>query len=120
MKRVFIQLALGALLLIVGFVGGRLFQHFKSGYHYAVRAEKEYESPLGLVKWSYVTESIGLPFLDPGTTIIKLEDRTIYKAQRGFQESVPYAQNITATENTIAWDDGEFEFHLVIEKRPEQ
>ena len=116
MKRVFIYLTVGIVLIIVGVVGGRVFQHAKSGYHYKVRAEKEFPSPMGPIHWSYVTESVGLPFLDPGTTVIKFEGRTIYKAQRGFQESVPFAQSIETSDKSITWNDGEFRFHLAVDR----
>ena len=71
---------------------------------------------MGPIHWSYVTESVGLPFLDPGTTVIKFEGRTIYKAQRGFQESVPFAQSIETSDKSITWNDGEFRFHLAVDR----
>jgi hypothetical protein len=81
-----------------------------------VRDTKDYDSPVGLIRWSYVTESVGTPFLDPGTTIIEVDGRTIYKAKRAFQESSPYARNLNATQHGVAWDDGEFQFDLKIHR----
>jgi len=102
--------------LFTGFVSGRFVQHGATGLHYEVHEQKEYDSPFGAITWSYVTETIGIPLLDPGTTVIKLGNRTIYKAERGFQESVPYADNIETSENSIRWDDGIFRYHLMIEE----
>ncbi len=122
MKRVLIRLAVGAVLLGVGFVGGRLFQHAKTGFHFKVLAEKQYGVSTDPVSWRCVSESVGIPFLDPETTIINYRGRTIYKAQRMFQESVPVAQNIQVSGKQIDWDDGELRFHLLVEemKRGEQ
>jgi hypothetical protein len=103
-------------LLVAGFLAGRFVQHSRFGYYYEVRDTKDYESPVGPVRWSYVTESIGTPFLDPGTTILEVDGRTIYKAKRAFQESSPYARNISATQDGIAWDDGNFRFGLRIHR----
>jgi hypothetical protein len=115
MKRALIYASVGAILVVVGFFAGEFCQHQKTGYHFEVREQKLFRSPLGKIEWSYVTESVGMPFLDPGTTIIKFEDRTIYKAQRYFQEDYPYARNIQTNDNSIMWEDGEFKFQLTIE-----
>ena len=70
---------------------------------------------MGTVEWKCVTESVGMPFLDPGTTIIDFKGRTIFKARRIFQENYPYARNVQVTNDTIAWDDGELKYHLIVE-----
>src|SRR4051812_15510215 len=93
MKRVLMLTAVGGVMLIVGFFSGRAFQDAKSGYHYRVLEQKDYNSELGPIQWICVLESIGSPLLDTGTTIIKVGNRTIYKAQRDFQEDAPYARN---------------------------
>ncbi len=116
MKRKITKAAIGLALLAIGFGSGLFVQHKRSGYHYEVRDTKEYSSPIGPVRWSYVTESVGMPFLESGTTILEVEGRTIYKAKRGFQESSPYARNITTAQNRIAWDDGDFQFDLTIRR----
>ena len=115
MKRLIIRLAVGTVLLVIGFVGGRLFQHARTGFHFKVLAEKQYGSDKDPVRWRCVSESVGMPFLDPGTTIVEYRGRTIYKAQRIFQESVPVAANIKASDNQVDWDDGEFQFHLTVQ-----
>jgi hypothetical protein len=116
MKRKIILTLIGLALLSAGFGVGRFVQHSKSGYHHEVRDSKYYESPVGPIRWSYVTESVGKPFLDPGTTILEVDGRTIYKSKRAFQESGPYARNIAATPDGIAWEDGDFRFDLKIDR----
>lgn len=116
MKRKIILAAIGLALFAIGLAAGRFIQHNKSGYHFEVRDTKDYDSPVGPIRWSHVTESVGTPFLDPGTTILEIDDRIIYKAKRAFQESSPYARNISATPDGIAWDDGDFRFDLKIHR----
>ena len=119
MKRAVIQLTIGTTILLIGFFGGRLFQRLKDDkdrYYFKLLDKKEYQSPLGPVEWNYVIESVGMPFLDPGTTIIKFQNRTVYKAQRYFQEDCPYARNIQIQDKWINWEDGEYKFQLTIEE----
>ena len=56
-----------------------------------------------------------MPFLDTEKTMISMGNRTIYKAQRDFQESAPHARNIETTGNSIAWEDGDYRYHLTVE-----
>ena len=114
MKPNLIRFAVGIILLVSGFVGGRFYQSAKNGYHLNVLDEKEYQFPLGPIHWSCVIESVGFPFLDTEKTIIEFNRRTIYKAQRDFQENAPIAQNITTSNKSIDWDDGDYRFHLTI------
>ena len=116
MKRVLIHLIVGVVLLAVGFAGGRLFQHAETGFHFKILEEKEYGSFMDPVRWRHVSESVGMPFLDPSKTILEYRGRTIYKAQRIFQESVPVAGNISVSDQQITWDDGELRFHLTVEE----
>jgi hypothetical protein len=116
MKRKITLAIIGLALLAGGFVAGRLVQHNKSGYHYEVRDTKDYDTSVGPIRWRYVTESVGMPFLDTGTTVLELDGRTIYKAKRSFQESSPYAKNISPKQDGIAWDDGDFRFDLTIHR----
>ena len=115
MKHPLVGMAIGIVLLASGFVAGQYFQHARTGYYYHVDREKTYVSELGDVHWSYVHESIGLPFLDPGSTVIKLGDRTIYEAKCGLQEPGPFADNIKTSGKSISWDDRELRFHLTVE-----
>ncbi|MCB1078991.1 MAG: hypothetical protein KDM64_14310 [Verrucomicrobiae bacterium] len=93
-----------------------MIHHFLFGYRYQVRESKDYETPFGPVRWSYVTESVGLPILDPGTTVIELDGRTIFKAKRGFQEASPFAKNLTINGDQIFWEDGDYAFTLSLRK----
>jgi hypothetical protein len=77
----------GGVILIMGFFSGRAFQHAKTGYHYRLLEQKEYASGLGPIQWTCFLESVGMPFLDTEKTMISMGNRTIYKAQRDFQES---------------------------------
>lgn len=103
-------------ILGVGFFAGRIDQQVSRGYHFKIRKEMNYDSALGGIRWRYITESFGMPFLDPGTTMIEFDHRILYKSKRGFQESVPFAQNIQTSGNAIQWEDGEYRFNLTLEK----
>jgi hypothetical protein len=116
MKRKFRLTIVALALLTIGFASGQLFQHGKSGYHYEVSETKNYESPMGLIRWSYVFEFVGMPFIDTGTTILEIDGKTIYKAKRPFQESTPFAKNVKATQDHITWDDGEYLFDLTLRR----
>lgn len=102
MKRKIILAVIAIALLATGFGVGCYVQHSRSGYHYEVIENKNFDSPVGPIRWSYVTESVGMPFLDSGTTILEFDGKIIYKAKRSFQESSPYARNIKATPKGVA------------------
>ena len=121
MKRWFIYLAVGIVLLIVGFAAGRIYQYCANGYDCRVIDQEEYASALGPIQLSHVFETVGWRVLATETTIISLGNRTVYKAERVFQESDPYVRDIKTSGNSIAWDDGRFRFHLTMEpmKEPE-
>ncbi len=115
MKRVLVFATVGGIMLVVGFFGGRIYQHATTGYHYKLLEEKEYASELGPIQWSCFLESVGTPFLDPEKTTISMGNRTIYKAQRDFQEDNPHARNIETSGNSITWEDGDYRYHLTVE-----
>ncbi len=104
----------GGLLVLGGFIFGRVYQHQKTGYHLQVLAQKEFPSDIGQVHWRCYVESIGFSFLDPEITSLEIMGRTIYKARRAFQEKTPSAANVRISGNQIDWDDGELAYHLVI------
>jgi hypothetical protein len=116
MKSLSIRPAVGVILLVSVFVAGALFQYARNGFFFAVLAEKQYGASADPIRWRLVNESVGMPFVDLGTTIIEYRGRTIYKAQRIFQESFPVAENIKVTDKQIDWDDGELRFHLTVEE----
>ncbi len=120
MKTTLLRIAICIFILIVGFFAGRFAQHNKTGYHFSVRESKEYPFSFGAIRWSYVTESVGVPFLDPGTTILEFDHRVIYKAQRSFQEDFPFAKNISTEGGSVVWNDGQYKFQLTVSKSENQ
>lgn len=117
MKLTIILTILSVIMLIAGFFGGRTFENSRNGYHYKFLEGKEYQSELGPIEWSSFVESVGTPFaLQPEMTMISMGNRTIYKAQRDFQENIPYAANIVTSNNFISWDDGDFHYLLKVDQ----
>lgn len=43
---------------------------------------------------------------------------TLYKAQRGFQESYPMVENVTANDNELTWNDNVYSYKLRIKPLP--
>ncbi len=83
-----------------------------------VHRQEDFEFGGAKLRRSVTTESIGVPFLQPETTTLEYRGRIIYKAQRGFQEITPIAQDIHTDGDTISWHDGELKFRLTVEKIP--
>lgn len=102
--------------VVVGFGLGCVFQYLRSGYRLEVLETKEFDSTYGPVTWSAITETVGMPFLDTGKTKIEFDGREIYKAQRDFQESVPYAKILKVSGSSIEWTDGDYRYLLDIQK----
>lgn len=111
-----IYLTVGTALLLAGIMIGRFFQDAAHGYHYRLLDKKEYTSDLGPIEWTCFMESEGTPILDTEKTMISMGNRTIYKAQRDFQEDAPSARNIQAQRNLITWDDGDYLYRLTVDK----
>ncbi len=109
------RLALRGAFLAMVFMSGALVHYFYYGNYYEIIAEKTYASEIGPIQYRYVIETVGVPFLDPGTSILEYQGRTIYKARRMFQESHPVAAHIGVTNRQIIWDDGELKFQLTVE-----
>ncbi|MBM3845874.1 MAG: hypothetical protein FJ405_06270 [Verrucomicrobia bacterium] len=116
MKRPLTVVAVGGVMLVIGLFAGAFFQNARSGYHFRLLEERDYASTLGTVKWSCFTETVGFPFLDPEKTMISVGNRTIYKAQRDFQENDPHARNIETSGNSISWEDGDYRYHLTMQE----
>lgn len=87
----------------------------KSGYKLEVLNEERIETSLGTVKRQQVMETIGMGFLDTDTSIIQLDDVTLYKAKRAFQEGSPVARDLKVEGNALSWQDGYQRYHLTIE-----
>ncbi|MFH1022522.1 MAG: hypothetical protein V1809_03980 [Planctomycetota bacterium] len=112
MKKKTIALALAFLaVFLIGIIGGRVFQHLTTGYHCRVLETKSFPFENGEVELSYTFESVGVPFLDPETSVLTLKTEdglliTVYKAKRMFQESCPYIQDVSTELNKVVWNDG--------------
>ena len=100
--------------LAVGFGLGRCHGVLTRGFHYEIRDAKTYGAGRDAVEWRYVTKSVGLAFLDPGTTELEYRGRLLFSAQRAFQENHPYAHDVQFDGEILQWDDGEFAYVLTI------
>lgn len=108
------------LTFVLGLWLGGTIQHWKTGYVYKLRNEKTYSSPNGTIRLEYATESVGMAFLDPGTSTIALEEPDgtkfiLYKAPRAPRESFPFVKDVEVTPEEMRWDDGCFAYTLHIE-----
>jgi hypothetical protein len=107
--------------LIAGFFAGRSYQHLKAGVFFKVIDEREI--PIGpgeLLRLQHAFKSVGMPFLDPETSILSLESNhagrvTLYEAERGFQESYPYVKDVAVVGNELTWSDGRNAYRLTID-----
>ena len=106
--------------LAVGFALGRGHAVLTRGYFYEIRDKKIFDSPNGPLEWRHVTKTVGLPFLDPGTTELEYNGRIFYSAGRIFQEDYPFAKDVVFDGRTIFWKDGEFSYSLKIEEIKKQ
>lgn len=118
MKSFLIWFSASCLLSLITFFCGRGYQSMKNGYKLEVLKEERVESSLGIIKRQQVMESIGMGFLDTDTSIIQLDDVTLYKARRDFQEGSPVARDLKVEGNTLSWQDGYQRYHLTIERVP--
>ena len=118
MKKRILKSIMLLVVIVVAFMAGLWVEDAKRGYHYKVLEESEVKSELGPINWKSVIEYVGLPFLEPETTVIEVDGRIIYKARRGFQERYPVAQNVRVNDGLIEWDDREYSFSLKMQKMP--
>jgi hypothetical protein len=123
MKQTLVWTLVIVLAVCAAFWFGRRFERFKAGHFYEIRSEKTVPFGDKELHIQYVTESIGTPFLDPGTSVLTIREVgsvpiTIYKAKRGFQESSPYVSDASIKDNAISWDDGLYQYELKIESSP--
>jgi hypothetical protein len=119
MKPITKLILISATTLFCGFFVGRFYQHSKSGYHYELVSESSHDFEFGTVNLQQVTESVGMPFLDTGTTKITFDNRVLYEAQRSFQEDAPVARNLQVRGSKITWEDGDYEYDLAITRPAE-
>lgn len=105
-------------LAIGGFLGA-IVQHLRGGYWHKVLKAESFPFPDGEVTLSYTAESIGMPFLDPETSVLTVKTKyglpiTVYKAKRMFQESGPHVQDVKTESNQVTWQDGINTYHLTV------
>jgi hypothetical protein len=111
MKKKLIIASAFVVVFAIGGLLGAVVQHLRAGYWYKVLKTQSFPFPEGKVSLSYTAESIGMPFLDPETSVLTVETQyglpiTVYKAQRIFQESYPYVQDVRIESNQVSWQDG--------------
>ena len=128
MKKKLIIAILIMVVFAIGCVLGAVVQHLRAGYWHKVLKTESFPFPDGKVTLSYTAESIGMPFLDPETSVLTVTTKyglpiTVYKAKRMFQESGPHVQGVKTDGNRIAWQDGINQYSLAItpiERKAEQ
>jgi hypothetical protein len=103
----------------LAFLGGRGFERTQSAYRLDVIESKTYPFDHGELNLIHAFESVGLSFMNTGSSIIELSNRTLgkitlYKAHRSFQEISPSVRNIVVESNKLFWDDNWFKYSLTI------
>ena len=116
MKRFFLGALVVVVFLAIAFMAGRWFERMRNGYHFEVLEEKRIESTTGPIYWRNVSEYVGFPVLVTNSTLIEIDGRLIYKAQRIFQESYPVADHLKVNNGRIEWDDREYSYSLKLQK----
>ncbi len=100
--------------LLLGFFVGRFFQHQQTGYRFELIEETSHDFPLGELSSQHGFESIGLELINTNTTLIRFENRLLYKAKRGFQDGAPVVRNLQVRDQEVSWEDGDFRYELMI------
>ena len=118
MKKRFLGSLVVLVLVFLAFMIGRWVEGARNGYHFEVLEEKEIASTPKPIRWKSVAEHVGLPVIDTDSTLIEVDGRLIYKAKRAFQETHPFARNVTVNGGLIEWDDGEYSYSLRMQELP--
>ncbi len=118
-KKQLIAVAFFVVLVVGGFCGA-FVQHLRGGYWHKILKSESFPFPDGEVTLSYTAESIGMPFLDPETSVLTVKTKyglpiIVYKAKRMFQESCPHVRDLRTEANQITWQDGINTYYLTIE-----
>jgi len=100
------------------FLVGRCVQHWKTGYHFDVRHEKLHETDLGILRERYLTEKVGIPFLDRGVDTLELNHIRIYS--NILNRDDPGIRNLLIEGNRFRWDDGWYRYDVTIEDLSDQ
>ena len=119
MKTKLIYFGVTAVLFAIGVAFGFIACKLNLGYYYKELHSKSYPFGEGDVKLKHAMEYVGAGILEPETSIIELNPAigltiTIYKAQRGFQESSPHVSDLIVERSSIRWDDGINAFDLTV------
>jgi hypothetical protein len=119
-RRRFFVFAIIALAVIASFCAGRYWEHFKNGRWYEVHDHRAYDGKFGTIRLSHVTDTQGWPFLDPGDSVISLQNESgldvrLYQSKRVFQESRPWVEDVQIDGDYVKWSDGVYRYSLKIE-----
>jgi hypothetical protein len=119
-RRRLLIFAITALAVIASFFAGRYWEHFTNGRWYQVHDHREYQGKLGTFRLRHVTDTQGWPFLDPGDSVISLENQSgldvrLYQSKRVFQESWPWVDDVQIDGDHVKWSDGVCRYSLQIE-----
>lgn len=106
----------GILIFGAGALCGGAFRYLTQEPWVTVHRQEDFDFGGDKLRRSVTTESIGVPFLQPETTTLQYRGRILYKAQRGFQESTPFTQDVRTDGDSVSWHDGELKFRLTVEK----
>ena len=117
-KKLIIAIAF-LVIFAVGCILGAFVQHLRGGYWHKVLKTESFPFPKGEVTLSYTAESIGMPFLDPETSLLTVTTDyglplTIYKAKRMLQESCPHVKDVKTENNQVTWQDGINSYQLIV------
>jgi hypothetical protein len=118
MKNRGIVVLIGLALSSIAFMVGRWSERMQHGYAYKVNREKVVEFQVAPIYVRQVMEHVGISPMETETSVIEVDERTVYKAKRIFQENAPYVENVKVNNGLIEWDDGEYEFSLKMQKVP--
>jgi hypothetical protein len=119
MKKKLIIVVSFVVVFAIGCLLGAFLQHLRGGYWHKVLKTESFPFPNGEVTLSYTAESIGMPFLDPETSVLTVKTEydlpiTVYKAKRMFQESSPHVKDVKTANNQVTWQDGINTYQLTV------
>ena len=99
---------------IWSFLMGRCTQHMKTGYHFKVLQETLHETDLGILRERYLTEKVGIPFIDRGVDTLELNHIRIYS--NVLNRDDPGIRNLLIEGNRFRWNDGGYRYDVTIEE----
>jgi hypothetical protein len=119
--RRFLVLVAIASAVIAAFFAGRFWEHFKNGHWYEVHDQRDFKAKIGTIRLEHVTDTKGWMVLDPGDSVITLQnelglDVKLYQSKRVFQESWPWVDDVQIEGDHVKWSDGVSRYTLQIER----